>query len=105
MPGFFFVEMAIAASLAGVRAFECKLCFRMIKNHHVPARGVVAGFATGRRIILCTDIRLVNIFVAIGTGTSYLPEIPFFLFFMTGKTRCGQVGSFQGENAQVVLFN
>ena len=97
--------MAIAAALAGVGALECELCFRMIELYHIPARRIVTGFATGRRIIFCADKWLVNIFVTIGTGNTYLPETPFFLFFMTGKTRCGQVSTFQGEYARIVLFN
>lgn len=94
MAGFLFVEMAVAAGLFGMCAFQFELRFFMVEINGVPTVQVMAGFAVGLGVVLFANKRLVYVFVTILTGFANFPEFPFNLFFVTGKAGRCHMGSF-----------
>ena len=77
----------------------------MIKTDIRPGRFIMAAPAVVLRIILNADNSLVDIPVAVGTMQSDVFKAPFFLFFVTGNTRGGNMSSPEEEISQVMLID
>jgi hypothetical protein len=105
MTGLFFIEMAVAAGLFCMSAFKFKLGFPVIKSYGIPPVQIMAGFAISTRIIFFTYKSLVNILVTIRAPFSNCFKLPFFIFFVAGKTGSGYVCAFQRKYAGIVLFD
>jgi hypothetical protein len=76
----------------------------MIKGYFVPFVAVMAGYTTRFRIIFVIEDRLMNVFVAIVAGDTYLPEAPSVILLMATETGCRQVCTSQFKGTLVMHF-
>lgn len=90
-------EMAIAAIYPGMPAIERPARLIMIKIDKIPGIVAVAGFTSIFRIILLTDVAVMNIFMTVYTLATKVAETPAIGTFihMTGKARCSEMRPFQ----------
>lgn len=100
-------EMTCTAGLVLMSTLQFIFRFIVVKTDITPTRFGMAAFTGFLRVIFFVDVRLMNIFMAIYTTVSDICEFPALLriFFMTGKTRCCQVGSVEFEVARIVPFD
>lgn len=76
-----------SAILLQMRALQCKRCLTVIKAILLPTCRQVALLTSIVQVPFLSNLSLVNIFMTINTPTANIPEFPFFLLLVTGKTR------------------
>jgi hypothetical protein len=76
----------------------------VIKSIVLPTSGQVALFTSFVRVPFFRNLPLVYVFVAINTALPDIPEFPFFLLLMTGKTRGCHMCAIQWKRRFSVLF-
>lgn len=84
---------------------KCKPGLGMVKGYVVPLGRVMAGSTILFRIIFLINKALVDVFMAIGATDTDLPETPFLLFLVTGKTRGCKVRPFKLKDSRIMLFD
>jgi hypothetical protein len=77
----------------------------MIKGYFAPFVAAVAIYTARFRIVFVLQDRLMNVFMTIVAGDSYLPEAPSVIFLMTTETGSCQVRTSQLKGALVMHFN
>jgi len=98
--------MTFAAGHFQVFTFQRPRCFAVVEIYRCPGLISMASRAILPGVIGFRDIALVDILVAIRTGSAQLPESPPFVVFadMAGKTRGGGMGPFKRERRCLVFF-
>ena len=76
----------------------------MIKTNFTPSITAMATLTVSFRVIFFIKIGFMDVFVAVDTLQSDVPETPFILFFMTGKTGRRKVRSGQFKLAMIMHF-
>jgi len=98
-------EMACTAALPGMRSGKRKGSNTMVEPYLAPGFHIVAALAIVFRIVFCVEEIFVYVGMTINTVNSDLTEIPFFLFFMAGNTRCSKMRPGKLKVAVIMLLN
>lgn len=96
--------MAGAAFLPGMNPLQFKPCQPVVEVVFLPTICHMAIPAGLGRIILCIDIPFMDILMAIHATLSYIPESPFIILLMAGKTGRGQMRPVQRELCFTVVL-
>ena len=77
----------------------------MVESNTAPPGFIVTHIAAAVGVIFHFDLVLMHVPVAIAAVFADIPEIPLIIFFVTGNTGCGNMGSFQCKGIGLMVLN